>query len=38
MSLITTLPNNKIGADDIQAVNAISNSLSNNGSKQYKLS
>jgi hypothetical protein len=35
MSLITTLPDNKIGADDIQAVNAISNALSNNGSNQY---
>ena len=37
MSLITTLPDNKIGADDIQAVNAISNTLSNNGSKQYNV-
>ena len=37
MSLITTLPDNKIGADDIQAVNAISNALSNNGSKQYNV-
>ena len=38
MSLITTLPDNKIGAaDDIQAVNAISNTLSNNGSKQYTV-
>ena len=37
MSLITTLPDNKIGADDIQAVNAISNALSNNGSKQYTV-
>ena len=37
MSLITTLPDNKIGADDIQAVNAISNSLSSNGSKQYNV-
>lgn len=37
MSLITTLPDNKIGADDIQAVNAISNALSNNGSEQYNV-
>jgi hypothetical protein len=37
MSLITTLPDNKIGADDIHAVNAISNTLSNNGSKQYNV-
>ena len=37
MSLITTLPDNKIGTDDIQAVNAISNALSNNGSKQYTV-
>lgn len=37
MSLITTLPDNKIGADDIQAVNAISNALSNNGSEQYTV-
>ena len=37
MSLITTLPDNKIGADDIQAVNAISNALSSNGSKQYTV-
>ena len=38
MSLITTLPDNKIGpADDIQAVNTISNILSNNGSKQYTV-
>ena len=37
MSLITTLPDNKIGADDIQAVNAISNTLSNNGSNQYTV-
>ena len=37
MSLITTLPDNKIGADDIQAVNAISNALSNNGSNQYTV-
>ena len=37
MSLITTLPDNKIGADDIQAVNAISNALSNNGLKQYTV-
>lgn len=37
MSLITTLPDNKIGADDIQAVNAISNALSSNGSNQYNV-
>lgn len=37
MSLITTLPDNKIGADDIHAVNAISNALSNNGSEQYNV-
>ena len=37
MSLITTLPDNKIGTDDIQAVNAISNTLSNNGLKQYTV-
>ena len=37
MSLITTLPDNKIGADDIQAVNAISNALSNNGLNQYTV-
>ena len=37
MSLITTLPDNKIGADDIQAVNAISNALSSNGSNQYTV-
>ena len=37
MSLITTLPDNKIGADDIQTVNAISNALSNNGSEQYNV-
>jgi hypothetical protein len=37
MSLISTLPDNKIGADDIQAVNAISNALSSNGSKQYNV-
>ena len=37
MSLITTLPDNKIGAGDIHAVNAISNALSNNGSKQYNV-
>ena len=37
MSLITTLPDNKIGVDDIQAVNAISNALSNNGSEQYNV-
>jgi hypothetical protein len=37
MSLISTLPDNKIGADDIHAVNAISNALSSNGSKQYNV-
>ena len=37
MSLITTLPDNKIGADDIQAVNAISNALSSNGLNQYTV-
>jgi hypothetical protein len=37
MSLISTLPDNKIGADDIHAVNAISNALSSNGSKQYTV-
>ena len=37
MSLITTLPDNKIGADDIQAVNAICETLSINGIKQYTV-
>ena len=37
MSLITTLPDNKIDADDIHAVNAISNALSSNGSNQYNV-
>lgn len=37
MSLITTLPDNKIGVDDIHAVDAISNALSSNGLKQYTV-
>ena len=37
MSLITTLPDNKIGADDIQAVNAICETLSINGIKQSNI-